>query len=316
MFIDEVELKFTGGHGGAGKMSFYPGMKSGPDGGNGGKGGDVYVEAVQDLFALNQFSHKKELAAENGSPGDKNRMSGKNGGDLYIKLPVGTLIVDKQTGERIELMTEGERVLICRGGIGGRGNFELKSPRRTTPMFAQKGLPGQARELAVNLRLIADFGLIGLPNAGKSSLLNEITSANAKIGDYPFTTLEPNLGAFEGRIIADIPGLIEGASEGKGLGHRFLKHIEKVRLLLHCISADSLDPLGEYKVIRDELKKFDPILIKKKEIIILTKIDMIDEAKRKTLIELLSTTKKKVYPVSIYDFDSIEQIKKVLKKVK
>ena len=284
MFIDEVEITLRAGHGGAGKVSFYPGLKSGPDGGNGGKGGDIYLKVTSDLTALNQFSREKFLRAEGGEPGGSNRKFGKDGKDLEISLPLGTSLIDKTSGEEIELNDLNQKVLVCKGGLGGRGNFEFKSSRRTTPMFAQKGLPGEEKHFKVVLKSIADFGLIGLPNAGKSSLLNELTAAKAKIADYPFTTLEPNLGVLgspstppgrsgRGKILADIPGLIEGASEGKGLGIKFLKHIEKVSLLLHCIEADSDDLVRDYHTVMEELKSFNPALLKKKEIILVTKSD-------------------------------------------
>src|SRR3989344_1705592 len=240
MLIDEVEITITGGHGGSGKVSFGPGKKSGPDGGNGGRGGDVYILATTDLYALNQFTKTKNVEGNNGQAGGGTRKSGEDGKDLEILIPLGTELQDKDSGEIINLDSLDEKILIAKGGLGGRGNYEFRSPFNTTPMYSQKGLPGQKRNLKVLLKLIADFGLIGLPNAGKSSLLNELTNASAKIGDYQFTTLEPNLGVIpsryperseESKIIADLPGLIEGAATGRGLGIKFLKHIEKVGLL-------------------------------------------------------------------------------------
>ncbi|MBI3559245.1 50S ribosome-binding GTPase [Candidatus Gottesmanbacteria bacterium] len=190
---------------------------------------------------------------------------------MTLIVPVGTDLTDLDTGEIFQI--EG-KALICKGGMGGLGNADRANSRMTTPLKAQPGLPGQKRRLKLNLKLIADFGLVGLPNAGKTSLLNALTAANAKIGDYLFTTLEPNLGVFRGKIIADIPGLIEGASEGKGLGIRFLKHIEKVSVILHCVAADSTDPVGDYKIVRKELEKYNPELLAKKEIVIRTKWDI------------------------------------------
>ncbi|MDO8498337.1 MAG: GTPase ObgE [bacterium] len=326
MLIDEVEsVIFRAGHGGAGKVSFVPSrnQKGGPDGGNGGRGGDLYIKVSSDLTALNQFSKTKVLAAENGAMGGGNKKSGLDGKDLAITLPMGTLIIDKVNGEEVDLNDLNQYILFCKGGKGGKGNAELANSRNTTPRVAQKGLPGEEKHLKLVLRLIADFGLIGLPNAGKSSLLNELTSANVKVASYPFTTLEANLGVLgspstpsgrsgRGRILADIPGLIEGASSGKGLGIKFLKHIEKVGLLLHCISSESEDVLRDYQTIRDEMKKFSLELLKKKEIILLTKTDLVsgDEVKAKS--QALKKFKRKILPVSIHDFDSLEKLRNVL----
>ncbi|MCL4365622.1 GTPase ObgE [Patescibacteria group bacterium] len=306
MLIDEAEITIRGGHGGAGCVSFRVKKGGGPDGGDGGRGGDVYVRATSDIYALKQFLSTKVLEAEDGEKGGAGIRSGASGKDLILTMPVGTFLTDEK-GNEIELTDEGQEILLAKGGLGGRGNEFFKSPSNTTPKYAQKGLRGQEKRLKLKLKLIADFGLIGLPNAGKSSLLNEITNANAKIGDYPFTTLEPNLGVLKGRVLADIPGLIEGASEGKGLGHKFLKHIEKVKLLLHCISSESDNPLRDYKIIREELKKFNPELLKKKEIILLTKSDL-----KKT--KLKKVDKKEVIPISIHDWDSLQAFIKILLK--
>ena len=307
MLIDEAEIIIRGGHGGAGLVSFRGKKGGGPDGGDGGRGGSVYVKATSDIYALQQFLSKKVCKAEDGEGGGVGIRSGANGRDLILTMPVGTLITDEK-GSEIELTTIGQEVLLAKGGLGGRGNESFKSPTKTTPTYAQKGLKGQEKRLKIKLKLIADFGLIGLPNAGKSSLLNEITNANIKIGDYPFTTLEPNLGVLNGKVLADIPGLIEGASEGKGLGHKFLKHIEKVKLLLHCISCESDDPLKDYKIIREELKKFNPDLLNKKEMILLTKSDL-KETERSPFAE------KEVIPISIHDWDSIQILTKILSEV-
>lgn len=316
MLIDEAEIIIRGGHGGAGLVSFRGKKGGGPDGGDGGRGGSVYVKATSDIYALQQFLSKKVCKAEDGKGGGVGIRSGANGRDLILTMPVGTLITDEK-GSEIELTTIGQEVLLAKGGLGGRGNESFKSPNKTTPTYAQKGLKGQEKRLKIKLKLIADFGLIGLPNAGKSSLLNEITNANIKIGDYPFTTLEPNLGVLNGKVLADIPGLIEGASEGKGLGHKFLKHIEKVKLLLHCISCESDDPLKDYKIIREELKKFNPDLLNKKEMILLTKSDL-KETERSPLAartKLKKIGEKEVIPISIHDWDSIQILTKVLSEV-
>ena len=316
MLIDEAEIIIRGGHGGAGLVSFRGKKGGGPDGGDGGRGGSVYVKATSDIYALQQFLSKKICKAEDGEGGGVGIRSGANGRDLILTMPVGTLITDEK-GSEIELTTIGQEVLLAKGGLGGRGNESFKSPNKTTPTYAQKGLKGQEKRLKIKLKLIADFGLIGLPNAGKSSLLNEITNANIKIGDYPFTTLEPNLGVLNGKVLADIPGLIEGASEGKGLGHKFLKHIEKVKLLLHCISCESDNPLKDYKIIREELKKFNPDLLNKKEMILLTKSDL-KETERSPLAartKLKKIGEKEVIPISIHDWDSIQILTKILSEV-
>ena len=304
MLVDEAEIIIRGGHGGSGRVSFRAKLGGGPDGGDGGRGGCVYVRATADIYALSQFLSKKECRAEDGEGGGAKIRSGANGKDLILTMPVGTFLTDEE-GTEIELTQEGEDLLLAKGGLGGRGNESFKSPSNTTPRYAQKGLKGQEKKLLLKLKLIADFGLIGLPNAGKSSLLNEITNANAKIGDYPFTTLEPNLGVLNGKVLADIPGLIEGSSTGRGLGHKFLKHIEKVGLLLHCISSESDDPTRDYKIIREELKKFNPELLNKREIILLTKSDL-KETKLKKIC------KEEVIPISIHNWDSIQALAKIL----
>lgn len=312
MFIDEVEVIFRAGDGTGGKVSFYPGDKSGPDGGNGGNGGDIYLAVTSDLTALNQFLGIKTREAEDGQAGGNFRKSGRKGKDITITLPLGCFLTDQETGEVIELNDLQQKVLICKGGQGGKGTYALRSPTNTTPLVAEPGKPGQKRNLKIVLKLIADYGLIGLPNAGKSSLLNELTSANVKVADYPFTTLEPNLGAMGKKIIADIPGLIEGASLGKGLGIKFLKHIEKVNLLLHCLSAESQDVEADYQIVREELKKFNPLLTEKPEIILLTKSDVANidelEKKRKRLQK-----HGKVFPISILEDKSLEKLEKLLK---
>jgi len=313
MLIDEIAVVFKGGDGGNGKVSFGKISKSGPDGGNGGDGGDLYLEAASDLTLLNQFSAKDEFQAQNGEPGGQNKMSGAKGSDIVIFVPFGTNIKDVQTLEEWNLEKVHERILLCKGGVGGKGNWEFRSPTNTTPTYAQSGERGQKRKLFLTLRFIADFGLIGLPNAGKSSLLKELTNAKPKIASYAFTTLSPNLGVMEnGKIITDIPGLIKGAHLGKGLGIRFLKHIEKVRLLLHCISSDSKDVIKDYQAVRNELGNYNELLLTKKEIILLTKSDLLDSSELKKKLKELSKTTKTVIKLSIYDHQSLEAFKKVL----
>lgn len=267
MLVDEITLKISAGHGGAGKYAPVKAFKSAHIPGDGGRGGSVYVSATSDLSALNRFVGVINIKAEDGARGGDNDSTGKSGRDLDFLVPVGTTILDTETGATIEMDKLDERVLVCKGGLGGRGGN----------IRAQAGLPGQSIKAKLILKLIAKYGLIGLPNAGKSTLLNGLTNANAQVGAYPFTTLEPNLGVYNGQIIADIPGLIEGASEGKGLGIRFLKHIEKVSLLLHCIASDSKDVLKDYQTVNTELEKFGHGLIDKPQIVILTKTDLVSQ---------------------------------------
>jgi GTPase len=306
MLIDAVNITIRAGHGGAGKVSFGG---DGPDGGNGGRGGDVYLHVTSDLKALNQFSAKTHLSASDGEPGSNRRSSGKKGQDLVLTLPLGSTLTDMDSGESVELTNLSQNILICKGGLGGRGNLEFKSSRNRSPDYAQPGRAGEYKKFKVVLRFIADFGLIGLPNAGKSSLLNELTNAKAATAAYPFTTLEANLGAFGSQIIADIPGLIEGASRGRGLGTNFLKHIEKVKLLLHCLAADSLDILADFNSVNHELELFNPELPKKPRIILLTKTDLANDKIINNQKIKLSQLGYPVFPVSIYNLESIEKLK-------
>ena len=290
MFIDELQIYAKAGDGGDGVVRWKSDKgrpKMGPGGGNGGNGGDVYVRAVRDVSILSKYLRKTDFLAENGGTGGKDSMEGKNGDTLFIDLPIGAVVKDLTDNIEIELLEEGQEILILKGGRGGLGNEYFKSSTNTTPTESTPGKPGKESEFFVELRLFADIGFIGLPSAGKSSLLNELTKAKAKIGAYPFTTLEPNLGEFYGYILADIPGLIEGASEGKGLGHKFLRHIKRTKTLLHCISFESDDVIGDYKTIRSELENYDKELGEKKEVVVLTKSDLVDE-------ETIEKTKKEI----------------------
>lgn len=317
MFVDEAEAEIKAGHGGPGRVSFFKVRETGPDGGNGGKGGDVYLTASDSVSTLGYFLNHRKIAAENGQPGMSNRKFGKNAPDTVIPVPAQTEVTDLETGEKFFLEKDGESLLICKGGLGGRGNSEFRSSRNTTPEYAQPGLEGEARRLKLQIKLIADIGLIGLPNSGKSSLLNELTAANAKVGAYAFTTLEPNLGIMnishkKRKIIADIPGIIEGANQGKGLGLKFLKHIEKVRILLHCIPCDSTDPINEYHTVSKELASFNPSLKRKKEMVILTKSDLTDQAGIEEVKSELKKLGKPMVAVSVYNLESIENLKSLL----
>lgn len=313
MLIDTAEVTFKAGDGGHGKSSFRRNQK-GPDGGNGGDGGNIFVKAVSNIFLLNQFSREDNIEADHGQPGGKNQKTGHAGSDIVILLPVGTSIIEKKNHRLVHELTKvDEQILLCRGGKGGKGNVEFKTAEETTPRFSEPGGKADKLNAILTLKLIADFGLIGLPNAGKSSLLNELTNAQAKTANYAFTTLEPNLGTISGKVIADIPGLIEGASSGRGLGIGFLKHIEKVGVLIHCISAESEDVLKDYKTVRDELAKFNPKMLDKKEIILLTKTDIATPDAIKKATKILSS-EGNVTPVSIHDFESIEKLKSNLNK--
>ncbi len=313
MFIDEIELILKAGDGGRGIVSFFPGKKSGPDGGNGGDGGNVYVKASSNISQLSQFTGKHKLSAENGKSGDSNNKTGANGKDLEIDLPMGTLLLDQESDRRYELLEENQRVLVCRGGSGGKGNSEFKSAIITTPRFAEQGEEGEEKRFKIIVRMIADFGLIGLPNAGKSSLLNELTNTSVRVADYPFTTVQPNLGVLKGKVIADIPGLIEGASKGKGLGVSFLKHIEKVGLLIHCISSESEEIIKDYKAVMKELREYNPELADKKQIVLLTKSDLLDQKEIDKRIKKLKKLQLDVLAVSIIDSESLEKLANLIK---
>lgn len=316
MIVDDVIIKIKAGDGGNGAVAFNRNMNQyGPVGGSGGNGGSVYVEGVSDLDALKQFKTKKIIIAENGQNGRGQFIDGKTGKDVVIKIPVGTVVHNLNTKQEYDITKIGQRILIAKGGIGGRGNFHFRSSINTSPKEFEYGTKGEEFDIRFELKMIADIGLIGFPNAGKSSLINELTNAQSKVANYPFTTLEPHLGAYYDLIIADIPGLIEGASNNKGLGFKFLKHIERTEVLFHLIACDSQDIIKEYQTIRNELEKYSKKLASKTEYIILTKTDLVNEQQQKQQIELLSKFNKNIIPVSIYNFDQMENLKSILNKL-
>ena len=304
-FTDEVTIYAAAGKGGDGVVRWSrtkEKAKGGPAGGDGGRGGDVVLLGVRDLAALAHYRYEKKFKAENGEAGKGALKHGKDGAPVFLKVPVGTVARVEETGDEYEITAEGERAVLFKGGTGGKGNARFKSSTNQNPFRQTDGKGGGAGTVALTLKIIADAGLIGLPNAGKSSLLNALTRAKSKVGSYPCTTLEPSLGDFYGYILADIPGLIEGASSGRGLGIKFLKHIERTGILLHLVSADQDDPLAAYGEVRRELEAFGRGLPEKHEVIILSKIDLATSAEWETKRELLAReTEREVLPVSIRD---------------
>ncbi|MDD4989449.1 MAG: GTPase ObgE [Candidatus Pacebacteria bacterium] len=311
MLIDHVTLKIEAGKGGDGVVRWRreKGIPfGGPAGGDGGKGGDVYFRVLRDIQALSIYKHKKEWSAEGGEAGQKRSMHGSNAGDLFLQIPLGSVVYNREYDKKYEFMEEGD-FIVLRGVKGGLGNENFKSSTNRAPEEFTKGEPGEFATFDIELKLIADVGLIGLPNAGKSSLLNALTRAGAKIGDYPFTTLEPNLGVYFNYVLADIPGLIEGASEGKGLGHKFLRHITRTRVLVHLVSAENDDVAKVYTTIREELGKYDKELLKREEIIVLSKIDTIDEKTMKEKIKALekASKSKDIKVLSLYEDKTVKE---------
>lgn len=317
MLVDELTITIKAGDGGNGAVAFNKvKLSRGPTGADGGNGGSVYFEGTGDINALMVFASRKEVAAERGRDGRGQFLDGRKGEDLILKVPIGTRITNLETNFAQEVEEVGRRILAAGGGVGGRGNFKFRSSTNTTPMEHEDGTKGDVATYKIELRLIADVGLIGLPNAGKSTLLNELTAAKSRVANYAFTTLEPHLGSYYGVILADIPGIIEGASGGKGLGVKFLKHIERTRVLFHLIDAESDDVARDYRVIRKELEAYNPELTKKTEHVFLTKTDSVTPDEVKEKIKALKKAGLKALPVSVLEPDSLEEVKKILNKIK
>ena len=321
MFTDYTKIIIKSGDGGNGAATFRREKyvaAGGPDGGDGGKGGDIYFTVDKDKNTLIDFRYNKRYKAGNGQNGSGNHCNGRYGEDLYVKVPIGTVVKDAETGKVIaDLSKPNQTELILKGGRGGRGNSHFATPTRQAPRFSEDGDKGEEKEVILELKLLADVGLLGYPNVGKSTFLSKVTEARPKIANYHFTTLEPNLGVVktksgDGFVIADIPGIIEGASEGVGLGLQFLRHVERTRLLLHFIDVsgeEGRDPVEDYKTINKELKKYSEKLSKRKQIIVATKIDVMqDETNLKKLEELAKKEKLEIYKISSVTGEGIEKL--------
>ena len=308
MFIDEAEIEVKSGKGGDGMVHFHRekyAPRGGPDGGDGGRGGDVILDVRPTLNTLAAFRHTLRYAAEDGKGGGSNNKYGKSAENLVVPIPPGTVIYDAATGELIgDLTTPGQQLTVCKGGRGGRGNTHFKSSINQTPRTAERGVPGEEKRLRLELKLIADIGIVGVPNAGKSTLLSVLTNARPKIAPYPFTTLEPNLGVAEvdaetSVVLADIPGLVEGASQGVGLGFEFLRHVQRTRVLIHLLDGLSTDPLADYAQINSEMALFDPHLAQKPQIVVLNKIDQPEVQERlKSLKAKFKKQKVELFSIS------------------
>ncbi|MGX7668003.1 GTPase ObgE [Flavobacterium pedocola] len=295
-FVDYVKIYAASGKGGKGSSHLHREKfieKGGPDGGDGGRGGHVILVGNKNLWTLFHLKFLRHVKAGHGGDGGSSRSTGADGEDKFIEVPLGTVVKDVETGETLfEITEDGQKEVLVKGGKGGLGNWNFRSSTNQTPRYAQPGIPGEETDVILELKVLADVGLVGFPNAGKSTLLSVLTSAKPKIADYPFTTLKPNLGIvayrdFQSFVIADIPGIIEGAAEGKGLGHYFLRHIERNSTLLFLIPADAADIIKEYDILIDELRRYNPEMLDKDRLVVISKCDMLDE-------ELKSEMKKQL----------------------
>ncbi len=324
-FVDELTLHLKAGRGGDGVVRWRheKGKEySGPSGGDGGAGGDVFIRGLRDVALLARYRHSSEFEAGRGDSGMRDSKTGKSGEDFTLDLPVGAILTNRETGKQFEIEYEGQIHKVLLGGRGGQGNEQFKSSTNQTPTQWTPGTPGEEADFYIELRLFADAGFIGFPNAGKSSLLNALTNARARVASYQFTTLEPNLGDLEGFILADIPGLIEGAADGKGLGHSFLRHITRTKMLLHCVSLENEDVVAAYKTIRAELESYDATLAAKPEYIILTKTDLFEGPEAAAKIEEKAEALRRANPeiadifsATILDDNGVKLLKDRIVKV-
>lgn len=314
MLIDDVTIRVRAGNGGDGTIAFNRNkMELGPTGASGGNGGSVFCVGVADIGALSHWRNSKEAEAQPGELGGVQYRDGSDGADFEFPVPVGTVLHNLETGEDVDITAIGQRVQLARGGRGGRGNYHFRSSMNTSPRTADHGTAGEAFSFRLELKLIADVGLVGLPNAGKSSLINELTRAQQRVANYPFTTLEPGLGAYYDLIIADIPGLIEGAASGRGLGAKFLRHIERTGTLFHLVSTESENPVRDWKLIRAELGAHNPLLLQKTEYVFLTKTDLIDATSRTAMLAAFAAEGVNALPLSIHDPEAIESVHHLLR---
>ncbi len=311
-FVDYVKLYACSGNGGKGSVHLHREKyitKGGPDGGDGGRGGHIILKGNQNLWTLHHLKFKKHLKAGHGAHGSKSRSTGADGSDVFIEVPLGTVVKDTESGKILfEITDNNQEIILCQGGMGGRGNWHFKSSTNQTPRYAQPGILGEEKKVTIELKILADVGLVGFPNAGKSTLLSVITAAKPKIADYEFTTLKPNLGIVEYRdyqsfVVADIPGIIEGAAEGKGLGHYFLRHIERNSILLFLIPADASDIKKQYNILLDELSCYNPEMLDKERVVAISKSDLLDAE----LKAELKTELDKELPVKYLFISSVAQ---------